>query len=116
MARILIVDDEKEITALLQEFLTKNKYEAVTCDSGEKALAILEERDGIELVILDHKMPGITGGTVLEEMRQRKIDIPVILLTGSMGPEMKSIRSDVFLQKPIDLMIVLKKVKELLNQ
>ncbi|MDH5315234.1 MAG: response regulator, partial [Gemmatimonadota bacterium] len=80
--RILVVDDEPDITALVAYHLAKAGYRVVTAASGAEALrAAREERP--DLVILDLMLPGVSGYDVLAEMRTREEtrDVGVILLT-----------------------------------
>jgi two-component system, OmpR family, phosphate regulon response regulator PhoB len=80
--RILVVDDEPDITALVAYHLAKAGYRVVTAASGAEALrAAREERP--DLVILDLMLPGVSGYDVLAEMRTRDEtrDVGVILLT-----------------------------------
>ena len=80
MIKILIVDDEPRIRELIREHLA---HEGYTCDEagdGSAALAAVSAGD-IDLVILDVMMPFVDGMTCLREMRTRKIDTPVIMLT-----------------------------------
>ena len=80
--RILVVDDEPDITALVAYHLAKAGYRVVTAASGAEALrAAREERP--DLVILDLMLPGVSGYDVLAEMRAREEtrDVGVILLT-----------------------------------
>ena len=80
--RILVDDDEPDITALVAYHLAKAGYRVVTAASGAEALrAAREERP--DLVILDRMLPGVSGYDVLAEMRAREEtrDVGVILLT-----------------------------------
>jgi two-component system phosphate regulon response regulator PhoB len=80
--RILVVDDEPDITALVAYHLAKAGYRVSTAASGAEALrAAREERP--DLVILDLMLPGVSGYDVLAEMRTREEtrDVGVILLT-----------------------------------
>jgi two-component system phosphate regulon response regulator PhoB len=80
--RILVVDDEPDITALVAYHLAKAGYRVVTAATGADALrAAREERP--DLVILDLMLPGVSGYDVLAEMRTREEtrDVGVILLT-----------------------------------
>ena len=80
--RILVVDDEPDITALVAYHLAKAGYRVVTAATGAEALrAAREERP--DLVILDLMLPGVSGYDVLAEMRAREEtrDVGVILLT-----------------------------------
>ena len=80
MAKILIVDDEPRIRDLIREHL---QYAGFTCEEagdGTAALSVLSQ-GGIDLVILDIMMPFMDGMTCLREMRTRRINTPVIILT-----------------------------------
>jgi DNA-binding response OmpR family regulator len=79
-ARILVVDDELSIRVLLSEELSQEGYRVATAASGEGALAMLQE--GIfDLILLDLKMPGISGLQVMEQARELAPDTVVIMLT-----------------------------------
>ena len=80
--RILVVDDEPDITALVAYHLAKAGYRVSTANSGPEALkAAREERP--DLVVLDLMLPGVSGYDVLAELRKREEtrDVGVILLT-----------------------------------
>jgi two-component system phosphate regulon response regulator PhoB len=80
--RILVVDDEPDITALVAYHLARAGYRVSTATNGQDALkAAREERP--EIVVLDLMLPGVSGYEVLRELRQRPetADVGVILLT-----------------------------------
>ncbi|MBS1240995.1 MAG: response regulator receiver [Gemmatimonadetes bacterium] len=80
--RILVVDDEPDITALVAYHLARAGYRVSTAATGAEALkAAREERP--DLVVLDLMLPGVSGYDVLAEMRTREEtrDVGVILLT-----------------------------------
>jgi two-component system, OmpR family, phosphate regulon response regulator PhoB len=80
--RILVVDDEPDITALVAYHLARVGYRVSTAANGQDALkAAREERP--EVVVLDLMLPGVSGYEVLRELRKRKDteDIGIILLT-----------------------------------
>ena len=80
MAKILVVDDEPRIRDLIREHLQHSGYTCAEAGDGAQALSILSQ-GGIDLVILDIMMPFMDGMTCLREMRSRKINTPVIMLT-----------------------------------
>lgn len=80
MIKILIVDDEPRIRELIREHLTHEGFACAEAGDGSVALTALGE-GGIDLVILDIMMPFVDGMTCLREMRKRKINTPVIILT-----------------------------------
>ncbi len=103
--RVLVVDDEPDITALVVYHLAKNGYRVSTAATGQEALdAAQEERP--DVVVLDLMLPGISGYDVLQELRRREEtrDVGVILLT-SRREEADRIRglsegADDYLTKP----------------
>ncbi|MEG0167862.1 MAG: response regulator transcription factor [Ruthenibacterium sp.] len=80
MIKILIVDDEPRIRSLISEHLSHAGYTCAEATDGSAALAVLAG-GGIDLVILDIMMPFMDGMTCLREMRARKMNTPVIMLT-----------------------------------
>ncbi len=79
--RILIVDDEKDMLTLLDRIITEDtNYKAVTQSNPEKAVEIFKEED-FDLVITDLKMPGMSGITLMEKIREIRSDVSVIILT-----------------------------------
>ncbi len=80
MAKILIVDDEPRIRELIREHLQHDGFSCEEATDGSAALATLAV-GGIDLVILDIMMPFVDGMTCQREMRKRRIDTPVIMLT-----------------------------------
>lgn len=78
--KILIVDDEKNILKLYQAELEDEGYTVVTANSGKEALDIFEKEDP-DIVTLDVLMPDIDGIQVLRQIKEKKPDLPVIMLT-----------------------------------
>src|SRR5690625_6884566 len=77
--RIMIVEDEKGIREMTQEYLIQAGYRVVALESGEKALQCLDSISP-DLVLLDITRPGIDGFTVCQEIR-KKMTVPIIFLT-----------------------------------
>lgn len=81
-ATILFVDDEKDFVEAMTKRLTKRNLTIHTAFDGETALRKLKEHRGIEVVILDMKMPVKDGLTVLREIKNDFPIVEVIMLTG----------------------------------
>jgi two-component system nitrogen regulation response regulator NtrX len=83
MTQVLVVDD---VPAMAEQYAYDlrrvGKYEAIVASGGEQALDLLG-RDPIDCVVLDLEMPGTDGFEVLRRLRQRGIDVPVIVYTGT---------------------------------
>src|SRR3954453_9787266 len=78
--RVLVVDDEDNVTHLVSSALRFDGFETVTADSGTSALAKVAEVDP-DLIVLDVMMPGLDGLGVLQNLRAAGSQVPVIFLT-----------------------------------
>ncbi len=81
-ARILCVDDEKNVLKALRRLFHEEDYEIFLAESGSEGLAILEEHDDIDLIISDYRMPGMNGVDFLREVYNRWPDTVRIVLSG----------------------------------
>src|SRR5438874_10598488 len=79
--RILIVDDEEVLRDVLDAVLRREGFDVVMAASGEQALALLDEDDNIDLVILDIMLPGISGIDTLRAVRISNPNLPVVVIT-----------------------------------
>ena len=86
MATILVIDDEPGIRDLLDTLLRRKGYDVVVAESGQKGLEVFH-RERPDVVVLDLKMPGMDGLTVLQEVRRLNPLQPVIVLTGAATAE-----------------------------
>ncbi len=116
---ILVVDDEPSQRDLLQGFLSNCGFEVAEAESGEAALRIIKERRP-DLVLLDVRLPGISGLEVLQMIRQLWSDLPVVLITAhaDLHQAVASIKSgaDDYLAKPIHLEELRTVIAELLSE
>jgi len=81
--RVLVVDDEAVIREGCQRILSKNGWEVVTAADGSEGLSLAgEDPAGLEVVLLDLKMPGISGMEVLERLLEMDPSLPVVVITG----------------------------------
>ncbi len=116
MARILIVDDEEHIRSLYALELEDEGYEVLALESG-KGLAEHIERFRPDVVVLDIKMVDVSGLDVLQEIRNRFYDLPVILCSayGSYKGDIKSIAADYYVVKSSDLTELKTKIRNALE-
>lgn len=103
---ILTIDDEENIRIGLADYFELEGYNVKTASSGKEGLSIIEE-GGIDIVITDLKMDGISGEEVVRRLTTEHPGIPVIVLTGhgSIDDATASIKAGAFdfLTKPLDL-------------
>lgn len=113
MTDILIVEDNKEIAALLCDFLRAEDYTVSVADNGEKALK-LYEKYGAKLVILYVMLPGIDGFAVCQKIREVD-NTPIIIVSAKTEKEDKLngiiLGADDYIEKPYDIDILLAKIK-----
>ncbi len=105
-ARVLVVDDDPVQRRLLEAMLTRFEYEPVMAEGGEQAARLLEaEGRNFACVVLDLVMPDLDGMGLLGRMRERGIDIPVIVQTaqGSIDTVVSAMRAGAvdFVVKPV---------------
>lgn len=80
--RVLVMDDEPEVTYGLQAYFLSKGYEMLTALDGIQAMRLLLRQHPIDLVLLDMKMPGINGVEVLKFVQARSPETKVIVVTG----------------------------------
>jgi CheY-like chemotaxis protein len=81
--RALIAEDEESFLRVLTTVLeATQRFEVYPCESGDEAVETLK-RSRFDVIILDHKMPGLTGLNVLQWLHEQKSETPVIMLTGA---------------------------------
>lgn len=88
MTTILVIDDEQGIRDLLHTFLRRSGYDVIVAENGPKGLE-LYRRECPDVVVLDLKMPGMDGLTVLQQVRSLNPLQPVIIVTGAGTPEVE---------------------------
>jgi two-component system, NtrC family, response regulator AtoC len=104
--KVFVIDDEREMTDLVQLGLKKRGFTVVTFGSGTDALAALSEHD-VDVVVTDLNMKGMTGLEVCQQVVADRPDIPVIMLTafGSFETAVGAIRAGAydFVTKPVEI-------------
>ncbi|MEO5955897.1 MAG: response regulator [Nitrospiraceae bacterium] len=86
MPKILVIDDEQGIRDLLDTLLRRKGYDVIVSANGQKGLELFL-REQPDVIVLDLKMPGMDGLTVLQQIRSLDPKKPVIILTGAGTPE-----------------------------
>ena len=114
MAKILVVDDERNVHYSFRRVLG-GTHELLSAYSGEEALQQIED-PALRLVLMDVRMPGKDGLATLQELKQRRPDLPVIIMTAFVSAE-TAIRATTFdaedyLEKPLDI----ERLKQLINE
>lgn len=117
--RLLLAEDERELSEALTVILKHNHYSVDAVDNGRDALAYLEsqEYDG---AILDIMMPGMDGITVLKKIREQGISTPVLMLTARSGVDDRvdglDAGADDYLGKPFAMKELLARIRAMLRR
>ena len=88
MAKILVIDDDRSIRSLLASLLSRKGYQVILADNGPEGLELFRQ-ERPDVIVLDLKMPGMDGLTVLQHVRRVSLDQPVIMFTGTWTPTME---------------------------
>jgi len=111
---ILIVEDNPNMSSLLEEMLEVFDYKSVRAESGQEALEKMEQ-EKFAMVITDMKMPNMTGLELLKNIKEKNPKLPVVLISGYSIRELESdagaIKPDGFLSKPF----LMSDIEKLLN-
>lgn len=112
MFDILIVEDNKELAAVLCDFLRTENYTVSVAENAEKAL-LLYQKYGARLVVLDIMLPGADGFSVCEKIRAES-NTPILIVSAKMAKDDKllglNLGADDYIEKPYDIDIVLAKI------
>lgn len=116
---ILLIDDEERFLRTATKLLQKKGLNVFTCTNGEDALRLLDENP-IDVALLDLKLPGMGGLTLLQKVRELHSEVRVILLSGSFSsePAEAGLRMGAFayLAKPASIEKIFEKVQEAFKQ
>jgi len=106
MKRLLIVDDNSVVQDVLREFF-KDRFQVQLAPNASQALSMIV-RQVPDLVLLDVKMPGLDGLSLLKSLRETGVIVPIFLMTGydslQVAQEALNSGANAYLPKPFDLM------------
>lgn len=117
---VLIVDDESRMRKLIRDFLGQKGYSVLEAEDGEKAISVFEEnKNKINIILLDVMMPKLDGWSVLRQIRQES-NVPIIMLTAR-GEEQDELFGfelgvDEYISKPFSPKILVARVEAILKR
>ena len=117
--RILLVEDERKVASFIARTLRENAYAVDVADTGEKALALSKDIS-YDAILLDVRLPGISGVVVCRELRRRGVEAPIMMLTARTLIEQRveglDSGADDYLTKPFVLAELLAHVRALIRR
>ena len=116
---ILIVEDEQHLADGIKFNLEEEGYRATTANDGPSALELIKsDPDGVDLMLLDIMLPGMSGYTVCETLREMGNDVPILILSARTLTEDRTrgfqVGADQYLTKPFELDELISRVNNLL--
>ena len=119
MFKILVVEDDAGLNRLFCRTLARENYHTYSAENALQALDILE-KEYIDLIITDIMMPEMDGFTFIQNLREAKIDLPILIITakGDIADKQAGFLSgaDDYMVKPIDMNEMLLRVNALLRR
>lgn len=116
--KILVVDDEQELTELLKDYLEREQFEVITCGEGEEAIALFKRYEP-QLIVLDVMLPKLSGIEVCRMIRAES-SVPIIMLSAKKSEVDKilglGIGADDYVVKPFSPSEVVARVKAQLRR
>jgi DNA-binding NtrC family response regulator len=117
-AKLLVIDDESGIVEEIKAFFEEEGFQVFTAESGEEGIQVLK-REKPDVMLLDMKLPDMSGLLVLKICKETSPLTKVIVNTGyvdqSLIDQAEELGRDVFLQKPFDLHLLKREVDRLLG-
>ena len=118
---ILIVDDEARMRKLIKDFLVQKNFNILEAEDGEKALKVYDEnKNKIDLILLDVMMPKLDGWSVLRHIRQEDKKLPIVMLTARAEEQDElfgfELGVDEYITKPFSPKILVARVEAILRR
>ncbi len=118
-ANILLVDDDERLRNAAGKVLSAEGYRVTRAGSAREALELLQE-PGVALVISDLFLPDLDGNALLQQIRERRPEVEVVMITGhgnvEKAVEAMKLGAYDFIEKPLDSVALLKTVANALSQ
>jgi DNA-binding response OmpR family regulator len=119
-ATILLIDDEASIRLSLRRALEHCGFDVLEASDGAEGLEVfIRYQDQIDAVVVDQRMPRMSGQQVVEEIKRRQPGVPVILISGQDVADMvepaPGFRADAFIRKPFELMDLARTVRRVVE-
>ncbi len=118
LTRILLVEDDRRLVALIRDYLEKQGFEVTIAERGDVAVTVIIEHQP-DLVVLDLMLPGKDGLTVCREVRH-KYDGPILMLTAKEEDSDQvaglELGADDYVKKPIEPRVLLARIRALLRR
>ena len=119
LSHILVVDDDKRILELINDYLNKNNFRVSTADNAIKAREKIENIE-FDLIILDIMMPGESGLSLTDSLKKNNFKTPILLLSALGNPEDRikglEIGASDYLTKPFEPKELLLRIKNLIQK
>ncbi|HWR31517.1 MAG TPA: response regulator transcription factor [Negativicutes bacterium] len=116
--RILLVEDDSDISDVIGMNLEYSGYSFVTLDDGQKAAEYLTEDNSFDLAILDIMLPGLDGFALLEHMQKHYIPVLFLTAKSDVGSKIKGLRdgAEDYLAKPFEMLELLVRIEKILGR
>ena len=119
MPNILVIDDEADMRFAVRMLLERSGHTVIEAESGDAALAKLEESKP-DLVLLDMRLPGMDGIQILQKLREKEKDLPIIMVTGygniELAEEAIKQGADHYLSKPFHNKELIEVIQQILEK
>ena len=116
--KVLVVDDDPSVLATYRRLLRRAGYETLAEADPLRVLTHGYSSASVDLLLIDYKMPGMDGLTLLAELRRRECKAPCILLSAFLNDEVRgraaTLGVDRIMEKPVDACALRKALSELL--